>query len=90
MLGQHALAYSVIAYVGLRLYRRLRLYPLPQQSLWILMLLLTSQLIVLWTQNIKNMNTLNWAYWLPSFTGALFWPAVLIALRRIRRHFSIF
>ncbi|HYE34856.1 rod shape-determining protein MreD [Methylocaldum sp.] len=90
MLGQHALAYSIIAYVSLRLYRRLRLYPLPQQSLWILIFLLISQFLVLWTQNVKNMNVLNWVYWLPSFTGALAWPAVLITLRRIRRHFSIF
>ncbi|MDV3242335.1 MAG: rod shape-determining protein MreD [Methylocaldum sp.] len=90
MLGQHALAYSVIAYVSLRLYRRLRLYPLPQQSLWILLLLLISQFLILWTQNIKNMSVLNWTYWLPSFTGALAWPAVLMTLRRIRRHFSIF
>jgi rod shape-determining protein MreD len=90
MLGQHALAYSLIAYVSLRLYRRLRLYPLPQQSLWILLLLLISQSLVLWTQNIKNMNVLNWVYWLPSFTGALAWPAVLTILRRVRRRFSIF
>lgn len=90
MLGQHALAYSVIAYASLRLYRRLRLYPLPQQSLWILLFLLISQFLVLWSQNIKNVHVLNWVYWLPSFTGAFAWPVVLVTLRRIRRHFGIF
>jgi rod shape-determining protein MreD len=90
MLGQHALAYSVVAYLNLRGYRRLRLYPLPQQSLWILIFLLTSQLLVLWTQNVKEADTMTWDYWLPSFSGALAWSPVLVILRRLRRAYRIF
>jgi rod shape-determining protein MreD len=90
MLGQHAVAYSVIAYFSLRLYRRLRLYPLLQQSLWILLFLLIGQLLILWTQNIKNTNAITWTYWLPSLTGGLMWPVVLVTLRRIRRRYNIF
>lgn len=89
LLGQHALAYSVIAYLCLRGYRRLRLYPLPQQCLWVLLLLLASQLLVLWTQNTRDIDGLLGAYWLPSFSGALFWPLVLILLRRLRRAYHI-
>jgi rod shape-determining protein MreD len=89
LLGQHALAYSVVAYLGLRWYRRLRLYPLPQQCLWILLLLLTSQLLVLWTQNVNDAVTPRGAYWLPSFSGALLWPLVLMVLRRLRRAYHI-
>lgn len=89
LLGQHALAYSVIAYLGLRWYRRLRLYPLPQQCLWILLLLLTSQLLVLWTQNANTASTLRGAYWLPSFSGGLLWPLVLMVLRWLRRTYHV-
>jgi len=89
MLGQHAVAYSVIAYLSLRWYRRLRLYPLPQQSLWVLMFLLISQVLVYWTQNIKNADTLTLAYWLPPLAGALAWPVVRVLLRRVRRYYKI-
>jgi rod shape-determining protein MreD len=89
LLGQHALAYAVIAYLSLRWYRRLRLFPVPQQCLWVLLLLLTSQLLVLWTQNVHAADRLLGAYWLPSLSGALLWPLVLMLLRRLRRAYNI-
>jgi rod shape-determining protein MreD len=90
MLGQHALAYAVVAYVCIRLHRRLRLYPLYQQALSILLFQFMSQLLVFWTQNIKAVNAIGAGYWTPSLVGALAWPAVFMALRRIRRHFDIY
>jgi rod shape-determining protein MreD len=90
MLGQHALAYSVIVYLSLRGYQRLRLYPLPQQSLWVLLFLLIGQLLVLWTQNVKHTHSMAWTYWFPALSGALVWPVVLIALRRLRQAYDIF
>lgn len=89
IMGQHALAYSVSAYFGLKLYQRLRLYPLPQQSVWIMSFLLINQLLILWTQNLRYVHAINWTYWLPALTGALAWPLVLIVLRRIRRSYGI-
>jgi rod shape-determining protein MreD len=90
MLGQHALAYAVVAYFCVRLHRRLRLYPLPQQMLSALAFLLLSQLLIFWTQNIRGSNTIGPTYWLPSLTGALFWPPVFLTLRHVRRYFNIF
>ena len=89
IMGQHALAYSVSAYFGLKLYQRLRLYPLPQQSLWIMAFLSINQLLILWTQNLSYVQTISWTYWLPAVTGAIAWPFVLIALRKIRRRYGI-
>jgi rod shape-determining protein MreD len=90
MLGQHALAYAVVAYFCIRLHRQLRLYPLPQQAVSALIFLLVSQLLIFWTQNIKGSNAIGAAYWLPSLTGAIFWPAVYLTLRHVRRRFDIF
>lgn len=89
LLGQHALAYAVIAYLALRWYRRLRLYPLFQQTLWILVFLLTGQLLVFWTQGSRDTDTEAWVYWLPALSGGLAWPLVLAGLRRIRRAYKI-
>lgn len=88
-LGQHAVAYSVVVYLSLRWYRRLRLYPLPQQALWVLMFLFVSQLLVFWTQNAKHPEALTLEYWLPPATGAVVWPLVFVLLRHIRRYYKI-
>lgn len=85
MLGQHALAYSVLVFLTLRWYQRLRFLPLPLQCFWVLLLLLVSQILISWTQHMKAPQTAVWSYWWPSLTGALAWPWVLLALRRMRR-----
>lgn len=79
-LGQHALTYSIIAYVVVRLHRRIRLFPLSQQIFIILCLLLLSQLLVFWSQNVQSSGDTRWTYWIPSCSGALLWPLVYILL----------
>jgi rod shape-determining protein MreD len=82
-LGQHALAYSLVAYLCLRLHQRFRLYPLVQQSLSVGLLLLLSQFIIFWTRDIENSQVLEARYWLlPTLTGMLAWPTVLYSLRQ--------
>ena len=90
LLGQHALAYSVTAFLCIRLHRQLRVYPLYQQALSMLLFLSLSQLLIFWTQNIRGPSSTDTSYWLPSLTGALVWPAIFVGLRRIRRSFNIF
>lgn len=89
MLGQHALAYAVVAYLSVKWHRQLRLYPVYQQTLSVLLLLLLSQLLVFWTQNIKAASAIGLGYWLPSLAGALVWPVILWVLRYVRRHYRI-
>jgi rod shape-determining protein MreD len=88
LLGQHALAYAVVAYLCIRLHRQLRNHTLLQQSLIILLLLLIDQMLIFWTQN-SRVDTINLLYWAAPFTGALLWPMVFIALRHIRRSFNV-
>jgi len=89
MLGQHALAYTLVAYMCLRLHRQLRLSPLFQQSLMVLLFHLLCQVLVFWTQNIKSGNAAAAQYWLPSLIGALLWPGIFLTLRWLRRTFNI-
>jgi len=90
MLGQHALAYTLVAFIDLRLHRQLRLSPLFQQSLMILLFHLLCQVLVFWTQNLRAANAAATVhYWLPSLMGAFLWPATFLSLRRLRRSFHI-
>lgn len=89
LLGQHALAYAVASYLIINLHQRLRLHPLWQQSLSILVLLMLAQLIIFWINGIIGRPIQSWLYWLPSVVGAALWPAVFVLLRGLRRAFHV-
>ncbi len=76
MLGQYALAYSLIIYICLKFHKRLRQFPLLQQGLFIFFCLLLSQLLLFFIKNLQHPAQLHASFWLPVFTGTLSWPLV--------------
>ena len=76
MLGQYALAYSLIIYVCLKLHKRLRQFPLLQQGLFVFFCLLLSQLLLFFIKNLQHPAQLHASFWLPVFTGTLSCPLV--------------
>ncbi len=89
LLGQHALGLAVTAYLTLSLHQRIRVFPLWQQALTVLMLLTLYQLLLLWFDGITGQPPKGWVYWMPSLTGMLLWPWVFIVLRDLRRRFKV-
>lgn len=89
LLGQYALAFALIAYVTLHLHRRVRVFPLWQQAVSILVLIILEQMLVLWVKGIMGQSPQSWTYWLPSLTSMVAWPLVYIVLRGIRRYYRI-
>lgn len=82
LLGQHALAYIVMAYAGIILHRRLQMFNQSQQMLHVMPLLLIAQVIILLVRLMTGADFPGWGYFLASATGAALWP-VLAALLRI-------
>ena len=89
LLGQHAMTLSIVAYLSYKLHARIRLYPLLQQSLIILLLVALSQMLLLWIRGITGNAPGNWSYWLPSLTSMLIWPWVFYLMRAIRRMYGV-
>ena len=89
LLGQHALSLSIIAYVCVRLHQRIRIYPMWQQSLTVLVLLILHQLLTLWVDSTIGRPSLPPSYWLPSLIGAALWPLVYRFLNAVRINFSV-
>lgn len=89
LLGQHALALALVAFLTLKLYQRIRVFPLWQQALSILVLVAMQQMVSLWVKGVIGLAPDNWTYWMPSFTSMLLWPWLFIILRDFRRRFSI-
>ena len=89
LLGQHALAMTVVAFVTVKVHKQVRVYPLWQQALSVFVLVALSQLLVVWVKGIIGQAPDNWVYWAPSITSALLWPWIYVVLRDVRRKFRV-
>lgn len=84
LFGQHALAYSVLAFGGLVLNRRVQMFNLREQSVHVFALLLTSYsvyAIVHW----QVRGFVAWEYFLGVVTSALLWTPLTLLLQNLRR-----
>ena len=89
VLGQNALALAVVAFLGLVLYQRVRLYNLWQQAGVVFMLLGINQLLGQWVQNLTGQGAQTLLFLMPALMGALLWPGVFILLRFLRRYYRV-
>lgn len=89
LLGQHALAYTLLAYLTLKLHQRVRVFPLWQQALSVMLLLLLTRLVVLWSNGFVGRPLPVMNYWLGALTGAALWPPVFFLMRELRRGFNV-
>ena len=89
LLGEHALAMVVITYIVVSQHRRIRVFPLWQQGIVVLLLTAVFQLIVFMVQGAIGQIPQTWLYWMPTLTSMMFWPWVYAVLREWRRRFKI-
>ena len=89
ILGQHALGFIFLAYVIIKNHKRMRVYPLLQQSLVVCLYLLIFQAIMLLVMLSSGTITYTWFYWIPPFTSMLIWPWLFIFMRDFRRKNNI-
>lgn len=87
LLGQHALALALVAYVALKLHRQTRLFPVWQQAFMVMLLIIMEQMLNLWVQGVIGQPPRSWKYWLPVLTSMLLWPWVFFLLRDLRRRY---
>lgn len=86
LLGQHALAYLLVAYICIHVYQRLRIYPLLQQAFSVGALMLPYFLLSLGVESLLHPDALvDWRYWTPIAGSVLLWPWVLSILRLLRQ-----
>ena len=88
-LGEHALSLAVLAYLAGRLYRRVRVYPLWQQALLVLMLVGINLLIVRMVQSSVAMVDEGLLYWAPCIISAFLWPWIFAILKFFQQYFHV-
>ncbi len=76
LLGQHALAYTLLSYFAIMIHRRVLWFSLLTQALHVLPLLVVMQTVELVVQSMVSGKLPGWDYFLPSLVTALIWPLV--------------
>ena len=89
VLGQNAIAMLILAMITHTSYRRLRLYPLWQQTLMVLMIVGLYQLTYLWINSATGHIQPSLIYLLPAVTSALLWPWLFLFMQNVCRRCGI-
>ena len=74
LLGQHALAFTVLGYLGTRVHRRLLWFALPTQALQALPLLLAAHALQWLVRLLAGSGWPHWSVLLAPLLEALLWP----------------
>ena len=83
VLGQHALALTLISAWATHLRLRLRVFSILSQSLTIFALLTAYQFVLFWVDGATGNPVTNFGRWLAPVIGALLWPLIIGLLRRL-------
>lgn len=89
LLGQNAFTLSTMAYISVKTHQRVRLFPLWQQSVFVLALLLIDRLLATLVIGATGREAPGMPFWASAGVGALLWPWAYFVLRDLRRRFRV-
>jgi rod shape-determining protein MreD len=85
LLGQHPLALLVIVYLAERFHLRIRVFPLSQLAIVVLLLLGLYEFILFWIDGVADRTVPLIERWSPPLTGTLLWLALFTFFSAGRR-----
>ncbi|GIU12228.1 MULTISPECIES: rod shape-determining protein MreD [unclassified Shewanella] len=88
-LGIRAFAMSVVVYVVVLHFQRLRNFPMWQQALLVAMLVALYNLVVFWVQFVTGSAVFDVSLFYPAFSSLVMWPWIFWVLRRVRRLYKV-
>ena len=85
LLGQHALALSVVIYVTVKFHLQLRQFPLLQLMATVFALLALFEFILFWINGVAGIDADASSYWGPVLAGTIVWPLLSAILMNVRQ-----
>ena len=82
ILGQHALALTLVTYIAVREHQKIRSKPAFQQSLIVFFALVAYEFVVFAIDGWTGHPLTNPLRWVHTLTGALIWPIAIALLER--------
>ena len=85
LLGQHALAYSILAYGAIVMHRRVRIFTPTAQVFYVIPLLLVNDIIVIAVRLVAGADFPGYKYFFGSLMAGALWPIVSVLLKLPQR-----
>lgn len=85
VLGLHAAAFSLLAFLVLSAHQRMKLYPVGQQSLLVFLFIGLGQMLIHFLQHLVGTPQDGLHYLLPALTSAVVWPVLVVFLDGMNR-----
>ena len=89
VLGEQALRLCALVFIALRFRSRLRFFPMWQQTLAVLALLLNDRILLLIVRVLAGAPLPPASWWISPFVGALLWPFLFLLLDDLRARLRI-
>lgn len=84
LLGEYALAMTIASFFAIKIHVRMRMFPLLQQGLCVLLIVFIYQFVIYCVQAWINELPKSKLYWMSSVVSMLLWPWVVTILRNLR------
>ena len=84
LLGQHALALSVIVFITVRFHLLMRVFPLSQLTATVFALLALYQFLLFWVNGVAGVSSPSINYWGAVVAGTVIWPFLFMFLSGVR------
>jgi len=84
LLGQHAMALTIVAYLTLRFHLQIRIFPLWQLTMTVCALMAIEAFILFWIDGVAGNPPVGFARWTQVLAGAILWPPVMAIMDRAR------
>lgn len=88
-LGLNVISLLIVCYITLLLHKRLRMFPLVQQALMVMVLVGINQMLFNWAHSLMGTRGDSLLFLLPAVMSALLWPWLFVILRGLRRTFRV-
>ena len=89
-LGQNALVLALIVFMLMSLHQRLRMFPVWQQSLVLLVVFGLAQLVQLWLNTLTGNRPPTLLFLFPALVSALLWPWVFTVMRWFSQRLNVY
>ncbi|HSC48003.1 MAG TPA: rod shape-determining protein MreD, partial [Gammaproteobacteria bacterium] len=89
LLGEHALALVLVAWMALWMHLQVRVYPWWQQSVVVFAMLLVYSFVLFWIDGILGYRLGAGLRWTPVLVSALVWPWVMQVLMRVQTRYQV-
>lgn len=89
LLGEQALRLTAMVFIVLRFRSRLRFFPMWQQTLAVLALLLNDRVLLLLERMLSGASLPPASWWIAPFVGAALWPFLFLLLDDLRARLRI-